>query len=239
MLKNDLNTKSQNHCQVCGEKFEGKDLYPTGLIRSTVINIASKKYPNLNKDGFVCFPDLRKVSAMHFEEILKQEKGELSELEKEVLESLKKHELLSENVHEQYEEELTIGGRLADTIARFGGSWTFIIIFAIVLFSWMIINSVQLLNEPFDPYPFIFLNLILSCLAAVQAPVIMMSQNRQAFKDRLSQENDYQTNLKAELQIRQLNTRLELFMRHHWQKMHEMTRVQEEILQEFEDKNSK
>jgi uncharacterized membrane protein len=224
-------------CQVCGQKFDMKDLYPNALIRNNILEIAAKQYPDIDKEGFVCFHDLRNISSLHYEEILKKERGFLSELDKEVIESISKHQLLSENTNEEFEQSLTFGEKLSDTIAKFGGSWSFILIFAFVLISWIFINSIQLLQTPLDPFPFIFLNLILSCLAAVQAPIIMMSQNRQAAKDRLSLENNYQTNLKAELQIRQLNTRLELFMRHNWEIMLEISRNQEDMLSEILDKN--
>jgi len=233
-----MSNKSQTKCEICQKKFHLSELYPLSLIRSNVLSNTMKHYPYLNKEGFICIPDLRTISASHYEEILKQEKGALTELEDEVIESLKMHEILSENKNVEFESSLTFGDRLADKIAIFGGSWTFISIFGIVLFSWMGVNSFQLFSNPFDPYPFIFLNLILSCLAAIQAPIIMMSQNRQTSKDRLTQEGDYQTNLKAELQIRQLNARLELFMKHHWQKMHEISRNQEAILNEIESKQS-
>ena len=113
------------------------------------------------------------------------------------------------NVNEVIEETFTFGDRLADRIAQFGGSWSFLIYFAITLFLWMALNSIESFWHPFDPYPFIFLNLILSCLAAVQAPVIMMSQNRQAKKDRLQADLDYQVNVKAEMQIRSLHLKLD------------------------------
>ncbi len=226
-------------CQVCGKGFNQRDLYPLALTRNNVFALAEKEYPKISREGFVCFPDLRKISALHFEEILKKEKGVLTELEEEVLQSLKMQDLLSENVNEEFEERLTLGEKFADKIAKFGGSWTFITIFALVLICWMIINSFQFFQQPFDPFPYILLNLVLSCLAAIQAPIIMMSQNRQVSKDRLSQEADYQINLKSELQIRQLNARLESFMKHHWQKMHEISRVQEEILNEIEESKSK
>jgi uncharacterized membrane protein len=115
----------------------------------------------------------------------------------------------SRNVNELMEEKFTFGDRLADRIAQFGGSWAFLICFAITLFMWMGLNSLESIWHPFDPYPFIFLNLILSCLAAVQAPIIMMSQNRQAAKDRLQADLDYQVNLKAELQIRSLHLKID------------------------------
>jgi len=108
----------------------------------------------------------------------------------------------SRNVNDLMEEKFTFGDRLADRIAQFGGSWTFIICFAITLLVWMGLNSVEALLHPFDPYPFIFLNLILSCLAAVQAPIIMMSQNRQAMKDRVEAHNDFEVNQKTEAEVR-------------------------------------
>lgn len=117
--------------------------------------------------------------------------------------------LASKNVNEEIEEHLSFGDRLADKIAEFGGSWKFIIAFGVFLFGWMAVNSIQLWFHPFDEYPFIFLNLMLSCLAAIQAPVIMMSQNRAQKKDRLKAELDYQVNLKSELMIQQLHVKLD------------------------------
>lgn len=213
-----------------------RELYPNSMIRSNIFEVAQKKFPALTADGFICFEDLRKISALHYEQVLKRERGALSELEKEVIESIGQHELLSENINEEFEEKLTFGTRLADRVAEFGGSWKFISLFVIVLVGWMTVNSLQFFGEPFDPYPYILLNLVLSCLAAIQAPIIMMSQNRQAAKDRLKLEHEYLVNLKSELQIRQLNARMELFMRHSWQKSHEMLRIQEEILQELDPK---
>ncbi|MEC7838811.1 MAG: DUF1003 domain-containing protein [Chlamydiota bacterium] len=230
-----MKKKTSKQCEVCRKEFGNRDLYPLTLIRSNVFALAEQKYPGISRQGFVCFPDLHKISAIHFEEILKREKGALSELEIEVVQSLKQQDLLSGNVNKEFEEKLTLGDRLADKIATFGGSWTFILLFGFILICWMCINSFQYLNEPFDPFPYILLNLVLSSLAAFQAPIIMMSQNRQASKDRLTQEGDYQVNLKSELQVRQLNTRLELFMKHHWQKMHEIARTQEEIITSLEN----
>lgn len=227
----------KHKCQVCHVKFQNKELFPIALLRSSVFNQAITVYPDLNRDGFLCFPDLRRVNALYYEEVLKKERGTLSELDKEVLESLRHHEILAENINDEFDESRTLGERVADKIARFGGSWIFISIFLLILVSWMIVNSFQFLNEPFDPYPYILLNLVLSCLAAIQAPIIMMSQNRQAAKDRLSQESDYQVNLKSELQIRQLNARMEIFMKHHWQKMQEISDSQAEIIEELGSKS--
>jgi len=135
---------------------------------------------------------------------------DLAEREKRVIRRMAKRIVISENVNEQFHEKLTFGQVLADKVAAFGGSWTFIIIFACTLAAWVLLNTLALPRpDIFDPYPFIFLNLILSMLAAIQAPVIMMSQNRQTSKDRLAQANDYQINLKAELEIMNLHDKLD------------------------------
>jgi CRP/FNR family transcriptional regulator, cyclic AMP receptor protein len=116
---------------------------------------------------------------------------------------------VSRNANEEQEEMLTLGDRVADRVASFGGSWTFIFLFGAILLVWITVNSVQLLRHPFDPYPYILLNLFLSMLAAIQAPVIMMSQNRQAEKDRLRNDLDYQVNMKAELEIIHLHRKVD------------------------------
>ena len=141
--------------------------------------------------------------------LLEHGRTEFTALERSLLERLSRRPPLSRDPQADYEEGLTFGQRLADRIARFGGSWGFIILFMLVLVAWVVVNTLVLLRHPFDPYPFVFLNLILSMLAAVQAPVIMMSQNRQAAKDRADMANDYQVNLKAEIGIMSLHEKLD------------------------------
>lgn len=131
-----------------------------------------------------------------------------------------------------FEQELSFGARLADGIASFGGSWAFIIVFGVFIMLWITVNVLALLWKPPDPYPFILLNLILSCLAALQAPVIMMSQNRQEAKDRLRSEHDYRVNLKAELEIRQLHEKIDHLLLHQWERLAEIQQVQIELLNE-------
>ncbi|MDR6936127.1 MULTISPECIES: DUF1003 domain-containing protein [unclassified Luteibacter] len=133
---------------------------------------------------------------------------ELGHAEQRLLDRLAKRKLVSEDVNAVFRSDLTFGERLADNVSRFGGSWTFIIVFAVILMLWTGVNSF-VLKHPFDPYPYIFLNLMLSMLAAVQAPVIMMSQNRQAAMDRLDAANDYKVNLKAEIEIMGLHDKLD------------------------------
>ncbi|MET0254578.1 MAG: DUF1003 domain-containing protein [Luteibacter sp.] len=133
---------------------------------------------------------------------------ELGHAERRLLDRLLQRKLVAENTNEVYGDDMSFGERLADKVSRFGGSWTFIITFAVILAGWTGLNS-YVLHRPFDPYPYIFLNLLLSMLAAIQAPVIMMSQNRQATKDRLDASNDYKVNLKAEIEIMGLHEKLD------------------------------
>ncbi len=136
--------------------------------------------------------------------------SELGEIERQVLQRAAQRKLVSRNTNQSFSQELTFGQRLADKVALFGGSWTFILAFGAVLLVWVAINTV-LLHKAFDPYPFIFLNLLLSMLAAIQAPVIMMSQNRQSVKDRLDAAHDYEVNLKAEIEIMALHEKIDQF----------------------------
>jgi uncharacterized membrane protein len=166
-------------------------------------------------------------SDLHIKELLEREKSDLNT----ILEIIQKRENAAENINDAYEEQTTFGQRLADKIAAFGGSWNFIIAFFIILFGWMIINTVILGHSAYDPYPFILLNLILSSLAALQAPVIMMSQNRQEERDRLRAENDYKVNLKAELEIRSLHDKIDHIMIQKRNTLIEMQEMQLEILE--------
>lgn len=154
---------------------------------------------------------------------------QLGKEEKHVAHHLAERTHISRNVVQDFSEQQTFGQRLADKVAAFGGSWTFISIFAVVLISWVLLNSFVLINyrKSFDPYPYILLNLFLSMLAAIQAPIILMSQNRQAYKDRLSAEHDYEVNLKAELEIIMLHEKLDLLRDKQWS---ELISIQQEQL---------
>ena len=146
---------------------------------------------------------------------------------------MRQHEIVSSNLEKQFEKKLTFGERLSDRIAEFGGSWRFLITFFGILLVWIAINGVILMTHAFDPYPFILLNLILSCLAAVQAPVIMMSQNRAEARDRLRAENDYKINLKAELEIRHLHEKIDHLLRRQYNRLFELQQIQIELLEEL------
>jgi uncharacterized membrane protein len=142
-------------------------------------------------------------------------------------------------VDAELDQTLSLGERLSDRVATFGGSWRFLCLFAAVMVTWMGVNSWLLAGHPFDPFPYILLNLLLSCLAAVQAPVIMMSQNRQESRDRLRARNDYLVNLKAELDIRLLHEKLDHLLRHQWERLLEIQEIQIELMNELAQQRTK
>jgi uncharacterized membrane protein len=227
-------TQSEDRfCQICGNKAPAADLAMAQLVRPVVVDVIKRSFPEWSADGFICADDLNRFRNRYVRSLIEAEKGELSDLEKEVLESISRHEILSTQIDQEYESQLTFGQRLSDRFALFGGSWRFIIFFGCVLGTWIVINSIALLSKPFDPYPYILLNLILSCLAAIQAPIIMMSQNRQEAKDRVRATHDYQVNLKAELEIRQLHQKLDHLLSHQWERLVEIQEVQLELLSEM------
>jgi uncharacterized membrane protein len=228
------NTSSAHRsCQVCGKDASQADLIAASAVRPVVVKVIRQEYPEWSAEGCICVDDLNRFRYDYIRSLIEAERGELSDLEKEVVESLAKNEILSMHVDQQFESKLTFGQRLSDRMASFGGSWGFIIIFACVLALWIFVNSFFLALKPFDPYPFILLNLILSCLAAIQAPIIMMSQNRQEAKDRLRASYDYQVNLKAELEIRQLHQKLDHLLSRQWERLIEIQEVQIELLNEM------
>jgi uncharacterized membrane protein len=220
-------------CQICKKEKKLSEVRPAALIRDSIVEIIRQKYPDWSADGYICVPDLNRFREEYVRDVLAKGKGETSVLEKEVLQSLKQHELLSANVNLEFERKLSFGERLADKVAQYAGSWRFISIFMAVLLLWIAINSVVIIQKPFDPYPFILLNLILSCIAAIQAPIIMMSQNRQEAKDRLRSENDYRVNLKAELEIRQLHEKMDHLLMTQWQRLLEIQEMQMELIEEM------
>ena len=223
-------------CGICGKTFSLRDLVPGTALRDVVAQQILHDYPDWSQEKFICRPDLNRYRGEYVHSLLESEKGELTSLENEVLTSLRNHETLSKNVDSEFEGEWTLGERLADRIATFGGSWIFLILFGLFLLVWISINSFILYAHPPDPYPYILLNLILSCLAAIQAPIIMMSQNRQEAKDRLRSEHDYQVNLKAELEIRHLHEKLDHLLSHQWERLAQIQEIQIELLAEISRK---
>jgi uncharacterized membrane protein len=232
-----VNEESTHICQMCKENKKKEELIPLKLLDIQLLDFIKEKFPACSEQGYICKSDLKKIRLQYVEEVLKKEKGELSNLENKVLQSLKEQEIIAQNINIEFDKSLTLGERLSDKLAAFGGSWRFIIIFFVLLAIWIMINSISLLNKNFDPYPFILLNLILSCLAAIQAPIIMMSQNRMETKDRIRARNDYVVNLKAELEIRNLNERIDNLLTDQWQRLLEIQKIQMDIMSELVEKS--
>ncbi len=170
--------------------------------------------------------------ALDLPEAMSTERRQISELERRLLEKIRRGERVSQNVNVLHEEQLTLGQRLADRLAVVAGSWSFILSFLGLIMVWVGINSFLLVTRPWDPYPFILLNLVLSLLAGLQAPVIMMSQNRQEGKDRIKAEHDYEVNLKAEMEIEGLHQKLDTLRETQWAELVEMQRQQIAMLQQ-------
>jgi uncharacterized membrane protein len=158
-------------------------------------------------------------------------RSKAAEIEERVRKALAQRHTVTRDVEAEYEEKLGFGDRLADRVAAFGGSWVFIVCFAGVMAAWMLVNSIYLAEEAVDPFPYILLNLALSTLAAVQAPIILMSQNRQAAKDRARSEHQYEINLKSEIEIGEIRKRLEEFAETRWKDLVEQQRRQIEYLE--------
>ncbi len=210
-----------------GEEILGRD------IREGIFNLIQTEFPNFTLNDAITIEELNRYRRLYLTSLIQQEKGEIAAIDQDVLNAIKNNSILSENIQDEIEAELTFGQKLADGVAGFGGSWAFIITFFSFILIWMIINIWFLTTKPFDPFPFILLNLILSCLAAIQAPIIMMSQNRQEQKDRQRSEHDYKINLKAELEIKLLSEKIDHLLAHQNKKLLEIQELQTDYLEDL------
>ena len=221
---------SDAQCQICGRVFDSNDLIPLEMVRPGVSALIEKDHPAIEDRRLICEEDLNRYRRLYTQSLIEEEKGELTALEEEVLRSLHESDLLASNLNEQFSRR-TFSEMLSDKMADFGGSWAFILSFAAILTIWIVINLQ--VKTPFDPFPFILLNLILSCIAAIQAPIIMMSQNRQEHRDRLRAEEDYKVNLKAELEIRALIAKIDQLRQHQWRRLLELQHIQLDLMNEL------
>lgn len=215
---------------ITGAPLKRKDAIRVDDLRPALAEYIRNQHPTITSDDYVSRRAMDDLRGRYIAELLKDERGEISSLENEVVESLKTHDTLTENIEDEYDDVRTIGDRVADWVAAFGGSWTFIIGFFVFLGAWMALNVALGEKEAFDVYPFILLNLILSTLAAFQAPIIMMSQRRQEAKDRLRALNEYKVNLKAELEIRHLHEKVDHLLNRQWERLTEIQQVQIEMM---------
>jgi len=218
---------------ISNQEFPISERVSAKTIRHSILNLIQKENPQFSHDSFLALSELNKYREKAISDYLVKEVGELSELEKTVLNSVTNNNTLTDKIDNDDKQTLTIGQRVADKVASFGGSWTFIISFGVFIAIWIFINIFWLINKGFDPYPFILLNLILSCLASLQAPVIMMSQNRQEEKDRERAKKDYMINLKSELEIRTLHEKIDHFIMDQQQELLELQKVQIEMMNDI------
>lgn len=214
------------------KEFSKSEKVSAQTIRPFILDIMKRENPDFGTDKNCALTELNVYRQKYIGEYLATEVGELSTLEHTVLDALKKRNTLVDKIEDD-DGKLGIGQRLADKVASFGGSWIFIISFAGFLMLWMSLNGLLLSNKPFDPYPFILLNLILSAIAALQAPVIMMSQNRQEEKDRERAKKDYMINLKSELEIRMLHEKLDHLIMHQQHELIEIQKVQIDMMNDI------
>lgn len=175
------------------------------------------------------------------EKLLGKSYDTMDERTQKVARHIAERKHISRNTSIELDDTKSFGQRAADAVARFGGSWAFIILFAIVLITWVILNSYILIhyNKAFDPYPYILLNLFLSMLASIQAPIILMSQNRLAEKDRINAEHDYEVNLKAELEIMLLHEKVDLLREQQWGELLAIQKEQLKLLESLIEKNTR
>ena len=223
-------------CAITGRPTRPDDLTLAGTLRPRLFEMLQADHPTLTPDSEISREALATYRARYIEQLLEEERGSADRLERSVVDRIAGQETLARDIERLEAEEaksLPFGERVADRIASLGGSWRFIFLFLAVLFGWMALNSLALAGAAFDPFPYILLNLVLSCLAALQAPVIMMSQRRTEARDRARARNDYLVNLKAELSVRLLHEKVDHLLRQQWERLAEIQRQQVEIMEEL------
>jgi len=227
-----MKSKTSFISDISKREFPMKDRIAAKAIRNPILALIQKEYPDFDESKFLSISELNGFREKYISNYLVVEIGELSTFEAKVIGSLNGDKSLVNSVEDEIGFR-TVGQKVADQVAAFGGSWKFIILFGVFIFLWILANIYLLLNKGFDPYPFILLNLILSCLAALQAPVIMMSQNRQEEKDRERAKKDYMINLKSELEIRMLHEKMDDLIMHQQEELIEIQKVQIKMMNDI------
>lgn len=225
-------------CFISNKEYAKEKVILAKLIRPQIFEIIKNDYPKITENDYISIEYLNIYRKKYLEKLIKQESSGLNKLEKSIVEKISGNKIISTNIEPELDEKLTIGQRIADKVAEFGGSWAFIISFTFFIIFWMGIN-IWFLTRPFDPYPFILLNLVLSTLAAIQAPIIMMSQNRQEQKDRLRGEHDFQINLKSEIEIQLLHEKIDYLIQQQNERLIEIQELQLEFMEDITNKLNK
>ena len=221
-------------CCLCGKTFPRRSMLANAAVRPQVAAHIAHSFPERwTEAGRICRTCLSRERLHYVTARLTEEKGTLSGVEEEVAKKAGMHLTIARDIDAQFQASTTYGQRAADTVARVGGSWAFVLTFLFLLGVWMAINTFALRSGAFDPYPYILLNLVLSCLAALQAPIIMMSQNRAGERDRVESTHDYETDLKAEIEIASLHDKVDHLLHAQWERMVELQEMQMELLTEL------
>lgn len=226
----------EHKCIIRGDNYPENEGMKWAQLRPSVQEFLKTVKQDWTPDAFISYNALNDLLRAYIADVTSTE--------------IKQHQVLAKKVQDRFENDVTLqainpdlegppptyGERLSDKIAEFGGSWTFIIIFFLILSGWMALNVFLLRDKGFDPYPFILLNLVLSCIASIQAPVIMMSQNRQSTKDRQRSEYDFKVNLKAETEVRLLHEKMDHMLLHQHQNMVELFQLQIDLMQQLQQR---
>jgi uncharacterized membrane protein len=236
-----MNTGMENNetffCQICNEPKIREEVVRAQSVSEPIARLIRAEYPAWSSEGYICRADLDRFKAQYIQEVLENEKIELALLEKTVRRTMKDHSLLAKNINVEFDERMSAGGKLADRIADISGSWAFIMAFIGLMVLWVVVNTFILIARPFDPYPYHMLDLILSAIAAILAPIIIMSQKRLELRDRLNAENDYRINLNIEMEIHQLHKKIDHLLFNQGQRMLEIQKIQVELMDNLIHKN--
>lgn len=218
--------------KISKKKIKAEEAVRGSELREGIFNLIKSSIPDFQKEDVISLEELNLFRRLYLTSLITKENGELDQMDRVVINAVNSNTFLSENFQED-PAELTLGAKIADKIALYGGSWKFIFFFLLFLFIWVLINISGLLFTIYDPYPFILLNLILSCIAAIQAPIIMMSQNRVEQKDRERAELDYKINLKAEMEIKLLSDKMDHLIMSQNKRLMEIQEVQADYLDDL------
>lgn len=221
-------------CVLCGRYGRRHEFVPAAAVRPQVAGHIAEKFPETwTGSGFICRTCLHAERGDYVVSRIEQERGSLSAVEADVARKAGESLVLAEHLDEEFARNTTYGQRAADATARIGGSWSFVISFGVFLAIWIVINSIVLAGRAFDPYPYILLNLALSCLAALQAPIIMMAQNRQAARDRAQADQDFRVNLHAEIAVLNLHEKVDHLLHAQWERLVELQQIQIDLIEEI------
>jgi uncharacterized membrane protein len=230
----DPHPNHDRRCCLCERTGRRSTMIPAEVVRPQIAqHMAAHFGDRWTGSGYVCRECLNVQRLDFVTSRLTEEKGQLSDVEREVAKKAGLHLTIARDIDAQFQRDVTFGQRAADAVARVGGSWTFVLGFMVFIVAWMIANTLALRHGSFDPYPYILLNLVLSCLAALQAPVILMSQNRQTERDRVESSHDYETDLKAEIEIASMHDKLDHLLHAQWERMVELQQMQIDLLTEI------